>query len=106
MYFDYIKEREDFDAIVKDYGFVTYKIDGKECFIRDIYVKPEFRGSRKGDELITELTARAKDDYCEIITAREYPWVKASTQSMYCAIRNGFELISSNNEFIIIGKRI
>ena len=43
MYFSYIKEREDYDSILKDYGFVTYKIEKEECFLRDMYIKPEFR---------------------------------------------------------------
>jgi len=106
MYFDYLKEKDRKNAIIKDYGFCTYIISGKECFLADIYIKPEFRNQKKGTEILNELIVAAKSEGCEVITAREYPHTDVTSNSMLCALTNGFKIISSNSEFILIAKGI
>lgn len=106
MYFKYLKERFGYDSLAKECGFCVYSIIGKECLLVDIFVDTDFRSKGFGSHLLEDLAIVAKEAGCEIITAREYPSAKNTSHSMLCALSNGFEIISSNNEFIIIGKRI
>lgn len=106
MYFEYLKERNGTEAIVKDYGFITYRVQGEECYLADVYVKPDFRSKSKSSELLNDLIARAKDLGCTMITAREPIGDYQSTHSLRCALSLGFEIFSANSEAIVIIKRI
>lgn len=106
MYFDYIKEREGLDFIIKDYGFCSYSIKDQECFLMDVYIKPEFRKTHKGSTLLNELCSIARDSKCTYLTARNYPKSFGSSESLLAALKYGFKVITTNNEFILIAKEL
>ena len=48
-------------------GFITYNINGKECQLEEIYVKPEFRRQGIAKELRDFASRDAKKRDCEYI---------------------------------------
>jgi hypothetical protein len=106
MYFDYIKEREGIESIVTDCGFVTYILNDKECFVDILYIKPYYRKSGKGSELMDQLAVLAKLQGCAYFKARNYPRTFGATEAMAASIAYGFKIIDSNNEYITLAKEI
>jgi ribosomal protein S18 acetylase RimI-like enzyme len=68
MWADYIKEREGKESREYLDGFITYKIFFPECYIIDIYVKPECRGTHVATEMADDITRLAKEQGCTILT--------------------------------------
>lgn len=106
MWAEYIKERQDAESLESDIGFVTYQINKTECFINDMYVKPEYRKSNKASDLIRQLSAIAKAAGCTEITATVCPSANNSTQALHAALHIGFRLKASGNNYVLISKEI
>lgn len=62
---NYIKEREGYDSLITDEGFALYKIMGPECYIKDIYVHPDYRNKGIASELADQITHIAKQNGCK-----------------------------------------
>lgn len=62
LYAEYIREREAgvSDIIENNLGFVVYSLLPGECFIKDIYVQPEFRKESYAERMITKVEIIAK----------------------------------------------
>lgn len=67
MWKDYIKERENLDTYENETGFLTYEIHDGICFMSDIYVKPEHRGTSAGYKLYLAVKNIAIDSGCTSI---------------------------------------
>lgn len=64
LYEEYVK-CSGFDTIqIPDVGFCTYKIAGNECYIRDIYVRTQFRKLGTASKLADLVTRIAKTRHC------------------------------------------
>ena len=65
---NYFLEEQNQSVICEDYGFITYHLNGAECCIWNIYIRPEFRKKGLAVELlnIVENLARSKD--CKVLT--------------------------------------
>jgi GNAT superfamily N-acetyltransferase len=60
------------------YNFVYYTWTGKSIYMDDLYVKPEFRGTGFGKELINSVIDFAKENNCEKVKWQVSHWnVKA-----------------------------
>lgn len=68
MYADYVKETRGIESLETDFGFATYIIRAGECYIEDIYVKPQFRKDRVGAEMADKIRAIAKEQGCKLLT--------------------------------------
>lgn len=106
MWDQYIKEREGFETIKNDKGFVVYKIFGEECYIRDIFVVKEFRRTNVATELADEVMKVAKDAGCSKLTGTIVPHLPGSTGSMFGLMSYGFKLHSVNGDTVILSKEI
>lgn len=64
MFDKFLKEHEDFNTLKAEHGFATWKIqDDGTCYIRDIYVMPEFRKSGVGSEIADRVCEIAQKEY-------------------------------------------
>jgi len=70
LYQDYKSEILGSVFINHDHGFLEYIISGKECFIRELYIEPDFRESGLGSELANKLMKIAQGYECETITCQ------------------------------------
>lgn len=71
-YKDYLKEEEGQEVIEIGSGFVTYEIDGEECFIGSIYVEPEARGGKQSLKLLRLVGEAAAAKGCKFISANTF----------------------------------
>lgn len=106
LYSKYILEREGKEIIETDYGFITYIIKNIECYIVDIYIKPELRRQNKATELANMVTEIAKDRNCAYLIGTVSPKANGSTESLKTLLSYGFELFSSSNDIIVFKKKI
>ncbi len=106
LYGQYIKEREGFEILEDENGFATYKISGKECYIRDIFVKPEFRKMNLASKYADEIAEIAKKLGCTHLSGTVAPMANGSTQSIQVLLGYGFKLLSSDNQKIVFIKEI
>ena len=106
LYGQYIKERENFEIVEDESGFATYKISGNECYIRDIFVKPEFRKMNLASKYADEIAAIAKEQGCTHLSGTVAPQANGSTQSVQVLLSYGFKVARSTNDLIIFVKEI
>lgn len=105
LYADYIKERENFKIIETDYAFVSFKFFDGECYIRDVYVKPEYRKQGVASQLVDAIAALAKDK-CKYLTTSVSPIANGSQDSLNACIAYGFKLLRSDNQLIYLIKEL
>lgn len=105
-YGQYLKERENFEIIEDERGFATYIILGEECYLRDIWIAPEFRKSGVGRSFCDEVEKIAKANGCKYLTGTVVPNTKGATGNMVAVIKCGFKIHSSTHEKIVLIKEI
>lgn len=64
MYQDYLAERDGATVFYNDAGFITYAINGDECYFSEFYVKPEKRGSMAAYKLWSHVLKTAWESKC------------------------------------------
>lgn len=106
MYTDYIKEREGLEVLETESGFIAYKIGGKECYIKDIYVLPEKRQSRVASDMADLVTSRAKEQGCEFLTGSVCPSANQAHRSLLVLLGYGMKLLKAEKDMIYFVKRI
>lgn len=106
LYSEYIQERENKSIVEHDKGFATYKIIGLECYIIDIYVKPEARKEGLASKMADEITEIAKSKGCKILSGSVYPAANGSTESLKVLLAYGFKLHDAQNGMISMYKEI
>lgn len=109
LYGDYVKEREGRQIIEDENGFATYVYCGpelKECYIIDIYVKPEMRKSKVASKYADQIAEQAKKDGCTHLSGSVDPRSKGSTDSLSVLLHYGFELAGVLNNLIWFKKEL
>ena len=100
----YLKERENVELLETNTGFAIYLINGKECYIRDIWVKPECRQKGVASAIADQIAIKAKEAGCTFLTGSVSPTANNSTQSIQVLIGYGMRLHSSSAAGIIFIK--
>ena len=104
LYARYLLERTNWGVVENDKGFIVYSIKNQECFIRDIFVLPEFRKSREATKMADEVTEIAKDHGCTYLSCTVCPEANGADMSLKVVMAYGFKLHSANNNLIILKK--
>jgi GNAT superfamily N-acetyltransferase len=102
----YFKEREGFETLETESAILSYKIQGQECYVRDIYVLPEARLSGAGTEIANLISELAKENGCTYLTGSVVPSTKGATGSMMAMLKYGFSILKSQDDFIILSKEL
>lgn len=106
LYAKLIAERANGKVIEDEFGFLTYRCDGSECFLIDIYVVPEKRSSGHGRSLIDRLVEAAKDSGAFIISSNVYLSDPGATNTLLAAIMVGFRVASANAGVLFLTKEV
>jgi ribosomal protein S18 acetylase RimI-like enzyme len=106
LYGDYIKERENFQIVENDKGFMTFVIENDYCYIRDIYVSPEYRRQKVGLELLNQIIEIAKQHEIKVLTGSVCTAVNHVEESLTVLLHNGFKLINLDGNMIYFKKEI
>lgn len=92
----YFKEREDFDCIVTDEGFASYKIMGEECYIRDLWVERDYRKSGLASQMADDISRIALSKGCKFLSGSISLTANNPTESAAVLIAYGFKVHSAN----------
>lgn len=106
MWLEYEKERRGVEFIETEQGFVTYFINGEECFIEDLFVRSDCRLKGHATALVTAAKEAAKKRGCKILTSTIKVDCLNSTDSLKFQIKYGARLVSAHNNVIVMTKEI
>jgi GNAT superfamily N-acetyltransferase len=106
MYADYLEEFSVKHMFHNDKGFAIYEITLADCYISEIYVKPEFRDCKVAKELQAEVTKIALAKGCTRLLGSVIPSVNQSSMSMAMLLKDGFKIDSASTNFIVLYKDI
>lgn len=104
LYAQYILEREGFEIIEDEHGFATYRIKGEECYLRDVFIKPEFRQTGVGRSYVEKISDIAKVAGCKLLTTTACPFSEGVTESVTAILKVGFKIHSTGADRIVFYK--
>jgi len=105
LWAEYFKEREGYETINTGKGVISFKIIGDDCYIRDIFVHPDFRNSNEGTFLADSVTEIAKSRGCKFLTGSAVPSLRC-TGPVFGLLKYGFKIKSSHEDFIAFIKEL
>jgi predicted GNAT superfamily acetyltransferase len=88
----------------KNRGWMSYWVRGKECYIEDIYICPEYRGSYAAEEISKEIEKIAKASGCEYMTGTVVPTSLNPERSIKMLFHAGYKISSAHDNLIIFIK--
>jgi predicted GNAT family acetyltransferase len=106
IYADYIREREGFSTIEVENGFATYRVQGEEIYLRDIYVQPSARKGGLASRMADQVAEAGREAGCSRMVGTCCPSTNGSTESMAAMLAYGFKLHSASNDLIVIVKEL
>jgi len=106
MWAEYLKEREDLDTVKTEHGFATYKVMGTECYLRDIYVKPEYRKTGEAKKLSEMVRQEAIKEHCQYISGSVNLKTANPTISIKAILGDGFEVVTFQDGLLWFVKRL
>lgn len=106
LYGDYIKERENFDIVEDERGFATYLVQGEECYVRDVYVKPQHRKDHVAWGYMEIIRKRMKHFGVKTIITSVCTKANGTTTSQYAILSYGFVLSHTDGPMIYYRKEI
>lgn len=89
---DYFAEREGFLIEESDVGFAAYKVEGDECYLKDIYVKPEFRKSGVAKSLADSVKLKAEALGAKYMTGSVDSTLSSATTSVKVLLAYGMRV--------------
>lgn len=100
----YLKEREGFDVISRDEGFADYRIAGDECYIRSIFVFPDYRKKGIASEMADEIARIAIARGCKYLTGSVDTTAVGAHESVLVLLAYGFKIHSAVQYGVIFRK--
>lgn len=100
MYADYLAECGTLSILETGDGFATYRISGRECYIIDIYVKPEKRESGLAFKMADQIWAVGKANGCTFLSGSVNTASKDPTASIKVLLAYGFKFIRSEPQIL------
>lgn len=106
LYFQYIKERENLDFVEIEEGFFTYKINGDECYLNNVFLKPEHRGTPATIKIMNKIIEAAQSRDCKLISANVYLNDHGFHRTIKSALKLGFSFVLAQNNCVTIVKKL
>lgn len=102
----YLKERQGVDSIIRDEGFATYKINGEECYLQDIFVYPDYRKKGIAAEMADDIARIAISRGCKYMTGSVDTTAKGAHESVLVLFAYGFKIHSAVQYGIFFRKEL
>jgi GNAT superfamily N-acetyltransferase len=106
MYADYLEEFGVKHMYHYEKGFAIYEVTGHECYISEIYVKPEFRDQNIAKELQSSVAKIAVEHGCTRLLGSVIVSAPHSSRNLSMLFKDGFKLDSATANFIVVSKEI
>ena len=101
LYGEYILEREGTQIVERgEDGFATWRVQGDECYIIDIYVKPHLRKTGLAASMADEIADRARALECKYLIGTVNPNTQGATASLKVLLAYGMELAQIKDNLI------
>jgi len=100
----YLKEREGVDSIIAPEGFASYLINGDECYIKDIWVEPDFRNTKFASTIANDIADIARASGCKYLTGTVSTTAHNPTASAKVLLAYGFNIFEAIQHGIIFRK--
>jgi hypothetical protein len=99
MYKDYYIEMGS-EVFESECGWASFIISGDECYIENIYIKPEFRKTKKASSIADEISLIAKERGCKYLTGSTNTKKPSVERSIQVILGYGFKYLKSNDSAI------
>ncbi len=106
LYSEYILEREGKLIVECEEGFATYLIDGENCYIVDLYVRPAARKSGLAAKMADEIADRARALDCKWLLGTVNPATQGATTSLKVLLAYGMELAGIKDNLIWFSQKL
>ncbi len=107
MFEEYFRELKNLEVYKTEYGFVLYRIQSDaQLYIRDIYVKPEYRKGGVAAKMADEVAVLAKEKGCTIMIGDVEPSNNNATDSIKVLLAYGMKVAEANDDEILFVKEI
>jgi len=106
MYFDYLKERLNQDHMEFDSGFIVYSIEGRDCYIHEIYVKPEARRSDVATAMVGAVEYEAALHGCTKLWGNVIVDTNGPEAALAFHLSMGAKIASAKDNIIVTYKEL
>lgn len=100
----YIEEKGGAKIIRTEDGFITYKLNKDHCFLADMYVTKENRGTSQGSMLLRMLEQEALKVGLRKILASIDISLPMGNETTLLALLKGFKIIDTSHKVLILEK--
>ena len=107
-YADYRLECYDIHTFEDEHGFFAVKShdNDKRLHIEDMWVKPEFRDKKIGQEYQAKVFNYAKEKGYEKVTCSVYVHNKHANETLAKFLHNKWKLAWNNGDYIVLSKDV
>lgn len=106
LYYKYVSEREGCEFLENSVGFIEYKINGEECFLKNMFIDPSERKTDVVYSMIDGLEKIALENGCKYISANIDLKDKGANRTVRASLKQGFKIERAGNDILLIIKRI
>jgi len=110
LFQEYLEEYQPGRSVFySNFGFATYTIGGEECYIDQIYVRPDKRKTGEAANMADAIVEIAKDLGCKYLTgsvSTDQKNEKRQTTSTKVLLAYGFQVLFADKNMIWFKKEI
>lgn len=106
MWLEYQKELRGTQYIKTEQGFIQFTINEKECFIQELFIRPDCRLKGHATALVTAAKEEGKKQGCTFLTSNVQIATDTATDSMKFHLKYGARIVSAHNNVIVMAKEI
>jgi GNAT superfamily N-acetyltransferase len=106
LYATYIKDRRGLEILENEFGFLTYKFAGEECFIAEMCIDPRKRTAGHGRSLVSQLEEMAKAAGCKYVSANIDINSGGANTILLASLLCGYEVRASNGNALLVIKEL
>ena len=103
---EYKLEREGKRVIETNEGFISYSINGVDCYIEDIFVSKNYRRYGAATRMADFVSKIAKKNGCKLLFGSVVPKANGSHESMLAILSYGFKLYESRDNIVFFVKEL
>ena len=102
LWSDYHKERQGWETIEVESGFIAYSVADGNAWIQEFYVRPDQRGGPLAKKLADQVVKRAKEQNAKFLWAKVVMGLPGCEYSLCLNIKYGFKLAGTNGNDILL----
>ena len=101
-YADYLKETRNIETLECDEGFATYIFMGEDCYIQDIYIRPEVRQKHAASKVADQIKEIAIKGGAKALLGTVNGLFKDPTTSAKALLGYGFKIHKITENVIVM----